>query len=91
MRKLITPRLFASYQYVYPVISRRSQGVSIGINLNIDKACNFDCPYCQVDRTLPKLKQQIDINIIEQELESILLLSTQKGICHLDKFAAISR
>lgn len=25
----------------------------MGINLNPDKICNFDCPYCQVDRTLP--------------------------------------
>ncbi|MCH7873063.1 MAG: radical SAM protein, partial [Planctomycetes bacterium] len=37
--------------YVYPVISRRSRGLSLGINLNPDKACNFDCVYCQVDRT----------------------------------------
>jgi len=39
--------------YVYPVISRRSGGVSVGINLNPDKACNFDCVYCQVDRSTP--------------------------------------
>src|SRR5665213_187484 len=37
-------------KFVYPVLSRRSQGISIGVNLNPDKVCNFDCIYCQVDR-----------------------------------------
>ncbi|MHB1156405.1 MAG: radical SAM protein [Phycisphaerales bacterium] len=43
-------RQWKSFTYVYPVISRRSAGLSVGINLNIDTACNFDCVYCQVDR-----------------------------------------
>lgn len=34
---------------VYPVVSRRSGGLSVGINLFPDrKRCNFDCPYCEV-------------------------------------------
>lgn len=34
---------------VYPVFSRRSEGLSIGINLFPDrKLCSFDCPYCEV-------------------------------------------
>jgi len=34
---------------VYPVYSRRSAGLSIGINLFTDKkSCQFDCPYCEV-------------------------------------------
>jgi wyosine [tRNA(Phe)-imidazoG37] synthetase (radical SAM superfamily) len=34
---------------VYPVYSRRSAGLSIGINLFPDKkSCPFDCPYCEV-------------------------------------------
>ena len=33
---------------VYPVHSRRSGGLSVGINLFPDKkCCNFDCPYCE--------------------------------------------
>lgn len=35
-------------KYVYPVISRRAGGVSIGINLNVNNACNWACIYCQV-------------------------------------------
>ncbi|MDR2782863.1 MAG: hypothetical protein LBB48_03325 [Treponema sp.] len=34
---------------VYPVYSRRSGGLSIGINLSPDKkVCFFDCPYCEI-------------------------------------------
>jgi histidinol dehydrogenase len=34
---------------VYPVYSRRSGGLSVGINLFPDKkTCPFDCPYCEV-------------------------------------------
>ena len=34
---------------VYPVYSRRSGGLSVGINLFPDhKLCSFDCPYCEV-------------------------------------------
>ena len=34
---------------IYPVYSRRSEGLSIGINLFTDKkSCAFDCPYCEV-------------------------------------------
>lgn len=34
---------------VYPVLARRSGGLSLGINLFPDrKLCSFDCPYCEV-------------------------------------------
>lgn len=32
------PRHWRENRYVYPVISRRSRGLSIGVNLNPDKA-----------------------------------------------------
>jgi wyosine [tRNA(Phe)-imidazoG37] synthetase (radical SAM superfamily) len=38
----------AGMRYVYPVISRRAGGVSVGINLNPNNACNWRCIYCQV-------------------------------------------
>ncbi len=83
------PRIYANYKYIYPVISRRSQGLSLGINLNLDKACNFDCPYCQVNRTGDKLKQNIDVHEIEQELQSFFATLDEKGASGLEKFADI--
>jgi wyosine [tRNA(Phe)-imidazoG37] synthetase (radical SAM superfamily) len=66
------PRHFRENVYVYPVLSRRSGGVSVGINLNPDKACNFDCIYCQVDRTKTPQERFVGLPKLLAELESIL-------------------
>lgn len=60
------------FQVVYPVISRRAHGLSIGVNLNPDKACNFDCPYCQVDRTGPRRARAVDVDRLGAELDALL-------------------
>lgn len=59
-------------RYVYAVVSRRARGVSIGVNLNTDKVCNFDCPYCQVDRTTPGGASRVDVPRLLAELETLL-------------------
>ena len=59
-------------RYVYAVVSRRARGLSIGVNLNPDKACNFDCPYCQVDRTTPGGATRVDVAELAVELEDLL-------------------
>ncbi len=59
-------------RYVYAVLSRRSSGISIGINLNPDKVCNFDCVYCQVDRRSPARYRKVDLGILERELMDVL-------------------
>ena len=61
-------RSFDALRYAYPVISRRSRGLSIGINLNPDRVCNFDCVYCQVDRSGPAPARGVDLDALEAEL-----------------------
>lgn len=58
--------------FCYPVVSRRSGGLSIGINLNPDKACNFDCIYCQVDRRRPPTVRKVDLDRLRVELHALL-------------------
>lgn len=58
--------------YVYPVVSRRSKGLSIGVNLNPDMACNFDCIYCQVDRSTPATIRKVDLDVVRAELADLL-------------------
>ncbi len=65
-------RRWADNRYVYAVVSRRSGGLSVGINLNPDKACNFDCIYCQVDRAVPPLVRRVDLKRLSTELDLIL-------------------
>jgi wyosine [tRNA(Phe)-imidazoG37] synthetase (radical SAM superfamily) len=59
-------------RYVYAVLSRRAGGLSIGVNLNRDKVCNFDCPYCQVDRTSPGGPSRVEVGSLVAELEELL-------------------
>jgi len=58
--------------YVYPVISRRAKGLSIGVNLNPDKRCNFDCLYCQIDRRVKRNLEEVDIPRLTDELREAL-------------------
>jgi wyosine [tRNA(Phe)-imidazoG37] synthetase (radical SAM superfamily) len=60
--------------YVYPVISRRGEGLSVGVNLNPDKACNFDCVYCQVDRAIPPTVRKVDLDVLRSELDHAVAL-----------------
>lgn len=57
---------------MYPVISRRSKGLSIGINLNPDAGCNFRCVYCCADRSVPRPVKQVDLEILEFELRHLI-------------------
>jgi len=66
------PRLYEENRYVYPVLSRRSKGISVGVNLNPDKVCNFDCIYCQVDRTVPPVYREVDLDLLEEEVRRVL-------------------
>lgn len=66
------PRDWQSNHYVYPVISRRSRGLSVGVNLNPDRACNFDCIYCQVDRTLPVTVRDVNLDRLNDEMLHML-------------------
>ncbi len=65
-------RRWKDAHFVYAVVSRRSRGISIGINLNPDKICNFDCIYCQVRRDSPASIRTVDLEILEKEVDRIL-------------------
>lgn len=75
------PRLSEYDRHVYPVVSRRAKGLSLGVNLNPDRKCNFNCVYCQVDRTVPLPKMKLDPAQIKEELEAFLTeLKANKGL-----------
>jgi len=58
--------------YVYPVISRRAGGVSVGINLNPNNACNWHCAYCQVPNLVRGVAPAIDLKLLRSELIAML-------------------
>jgi wyosine [tRNA(Phe)-imidazoG37] synthetase (radical SAM superfamily) len=66
------PRDFLGNRYVYAVISSRARGLSLGVNLNPDRQCNFDCAYCEVDRRQPARESKLDVEVMAGELRKSL-------------------
>lgn len=62
----------AGMTYVYPVVSRRAGGVSIGVNLNVNNACNWACVYCQVENLQRGGPPPIDLGRLQAELDAFL-------------------
>jgi wyosine [tRNA(Phe)-imidazoG37] synthetase (radical SAM superfamily) len=67
-------RDYLGNQFVYLTISSRARGLSIGVNLNPDKRCNFDCVYCEVDRRGPVPDSPLDFDRLAAELKTTLAL-----------------
>jgi len=59
-------------RYIYPVVSRRAGGVSIGINLNVNNACNWRCIYCNVPDLSRGSPPPIELDVLEHELRTFL-------------------
>lgn len=79
-------RQFEANRFVYPVLSRRSEGISIGVNLNPDKICNFDCIYCQVDRSRQSETRFVGMEQLLGELDHMLDLAASGALFETEKF-----
>jgi wyosine [tRNA(Phe)-imidazoG37] synthetase (radical SAM superfamily) len=77
------PRDFMGNRFVYAVISQRAGGLSIGINMNPNQICNFDCLYCEVDRSHSRVDRKLDVSAMMKELKSML------GLIQLGKLRAM--
>ncbi len=73
--------------YVYPVISRRAKGLSIGINLNPDKRCNFSCVYCQINRNITRGLHEVDIEVVRAELREAMQAAIDGELWSEERFA----
>src|SRR6185369_686533 len=89
-------RLWQQNRYVYPVVSRRSKGISIGVNLNPDKVCNFDCIYCSVDRSKNSSApppawavRDVELAVLREELAAMLTTVKSGEIYRFDPFDKI--
>ena len=77
------PRDFWGNRFVYAVISSRAGGLSLGVNMNPDKRCNFDCAYCEVDRRVPATESRLDVDVMAQELhKSIAFIRSGRLVEH---------
>src|SRR6185369_7413395 len=74
-------RNFLSNRFVYVLVSPRAKGLSVGVNVNPDKQCNFNCAYCEVDRRVPA-KARLDIDVMAAELQMTLASIASGGLLH---------
>jgi len=74
------PRDFLNNRFVYAVISPRARGLSVGVNMNPDKRCNFDCVYCEVNRGEPSRESRLDVPTMIAELERTLEVVRSGGL-----------
>lgn len=82
-------RNFLHHRFVYVVVSPRAHGLSVGINMNPDKKCNFDCVYCEVNRDLAPRDQHLDVAVMVHELESTLALAHEGRLHGLPGFQSL--
>ncbi len=68
------PRDFLQNRFVYLRISARGGGLTVGVNLNPDKRCSFDCVYCEIDRVVPPNVPRLDVEVLAAELSQTLAL-----------------
>ena len=74
------PRHFLDRRFVYVVISQRARGLTIGVNMNPDKYCNFNCIYCEVDRVTPSVERKLNVRVMSSELQDLLALTFQRRL-----------
>jgi wyosine [tRNA(Phe)-imidazoG37] synthetase (radical SAM superfamily) len=76
-------RRFFDNRFVYAVVSQRSRGLSIGINLSPDQFCTFDCIYCEVRRNGGSHNGGMDLKALASELRKMLALSVEGRVHEL--------
>jgi wyosine [tRNA(Phe)-imidazoG37] synthetase (radical SAM superfamily) len=82
----VSPRQFMDNRFVYAVVSSRARGLSLGVNMNPDKRCNFDCWYCEVDRTVPPLEKSLDVKVMASELQRMLATVASGALGNLQPY-----
>lgn len=80
------PRDYLGHRHVYTVISQRARGLSLGINLNPDQHCNFDCVYCEINRDRPGLAKRLDLKVMTAELKEMLGMVSQRRLREIPWF-----
>jgi len=78
---------FLGNRYVYAVISQRAGGLLIGIEMNPDKKCNFDCVYCCVNRAPDRDRRSFSLRTMSAELKAMLLRHRQHRFKELPNFS----
>ena len=83
------PRDYLGNRHVYVALSQRARGLSLGINLNPDQHCSFDCIYCEVHRDRPGRARELDLKLMTSELAGFLAMIRQKRLREIPWFRSL--
>jgi wyosine [tRNA(Phe)-imidazoG37] synthetase (radical SAM superfamily) len=85
------PRDFLGNKFVYVVVSPRARGLSVGVNMNPDKRCNFECVYCEANRSTISTEQSLDVDVMAEELQRTLAFVSSGALQAMDSYRHIPR
>lgn len=89
------PRFYlGDSRLVYAVLSSRARGLSIGVNLNPDLYCNFDCCYCEVSRQAARHSSgpaAVNAQAVATELTDALMQVKDGALIRHTPFAALPK
>jgi wyosine [tRNA(Phe)-imidazoG37] synthetase (radical SAM superfamily) len=84
LRRICDGREFLDNRFVYLLFSPRAGGLTVGINLNPDRLCNFDCVYCDVHRNGRSAPRRFDLERMASELHALLDRICSGGLREVD-------
>jgi wyosine [tRNA(Phe)-imidazoG37] synthetase (radical SAM superfamily) len=80
---------FLGNRLVYAVISQRAGGLLLGVSMNPDLKCNFDCVYCYVNREAANGRRTFNTRVMSAELKALLQRHRQGRFQELPAFADV--
>jgi wyosine [tRNA(Phe)-imidazoG37] synthetase (radical SAM superfamily) len=83
------PREFLRNRFVYVVVSPRARGLSVGVNMNPDRQCNFNCVYCEVRRDVQVVHATLDVDAMEVELKETLAFVRAGRLREVDAYSGL--
>jgi wyosine [tRNA(Phe)-imidazoG37] synthetase (radical SAM superfamily) len=79
-------RDFLGNRFVYVVVSSRARGLSIGVNMNPDRRCDFDCVYCEVNRAPVPAEQSLNVDVMADELQRTLAFVSSGALHNVENY-----
>ena len=83
------PRNYLNNRYIYLVVSQRARGLSMGVNLYPNQACNFNCVYCEVKRGAESMDGRVNLAIMAAELKRMLEAAQNDHLHHLNRYRMV--
>lgn len=83
------PRCFLGQRLVYLAISQRAHGLTVGVNLNPGRECNFNCVYCEVRRSQPESGEGVNLKVLDAALRNALEQARRGDLTDVPSFQKV--